>query len=67
MPTMSTAYDNGAMAVMALMNGQIDAVVIDNAPAQEFVKANEGLKILDHRVCQRRLCHRLCQGQHRPA
>ena len=42
-----TAYDNGAMAVMALMNGQIDAVVIDNAPAQEFVKANEGLKILD--------------------
>ena len=42
-----TAYDNGALAVMALMNGQVDAVVIDNAPAQEFVKANEGLKILD--------------------
>ena len=42
-----TAYDNGALAVMALMNDQVDAVVIDNAPAQEFVKANEGLKILD--------------------
>ena len=42
-----TAYDNGALAVMALVNGQVDAVVIDNAPAQEFVKANEGLKILD--------------------
>ena len=42
-----TAYDNGALAVMALINGQVDAVVIDNAPAQEFVKANEGLKILD--------------------
>ena len=41
------AYDNGATAVQALMNGQIDAVIIDNAPAEEFVKANEGLKILD--------------------
>ena len=41
------AYDNGATAVQALMNGQIDAVIIDNAPAEEVVKANEGLKILD--------------------
>ena len=32
---------------MALLNGQIDAVVIDNEPAQAFVEANEGLKILD--------------------
>ena len=42
-----TAYDTGALAVMALLNGQIDAVVIDNEPAQAFVEANEGLKILD--------------------
>ena len=42
-----TAYENGALAVMALVNGQVDAVVIDNAPAQEFVKQNPGLKILD--------------------
>ena len=42
-----TAYDTGAMAVMALVNGQIDAVVIDNEPAKAFVEANEGLKILD--------------------
>ncbi len=41
------AYDNGLTAVQALMNGQVDCVVIDNAPAQEFVKANPGLKILD--------------------
>lgn len=40
-------YDNGATAVQALLSGKVDAVVIDNAPAQEFVKANEGLKILD--------------------
>ena len=42
-----TAYDNGMSAVQALKNGQVDAVVIDNAPAQEFVAANPGLKILD--------------------
>ena len=41
------AYDNGLTAVQALNNGQVDAVVIDNAPAQEFVAANPGLKILD--------------------
>jgi polar amino acid transport system substrate-binding protein len=42
-----TAYDDGASAVRALLNGQVDAVVIDSAPAKEFVKANPGLKILD--------------------
>ena len=42
-----TAYDNGLTAVQALVNGQVDCVVIDNAPAQEFVAANPGLKILD--------------------
>ncbi len=42
-----TAYASGALAVQALVNGQVDAVVIDNAPAQEFVAANPGLKILD--------------------
>ena len=40
-------YEDGATAVQALMNGQADCVVIDNAPAQEYVKANPGLKILD--------------------
>lgn len=40
-------YDNGITAVQALQNGQVDAVIIDNGPAQEFVAANPGLKILD--------------------
>ena len=42
-----TAYENGSLAVMALMNDQIDAVIIDNEPAKSYVEANEGLKILD--------------------
>ncbi len=40
------AYDNGITAVQALMNGQVDCVIIDNGPAQEFVSANPGLEIL---------------------
>ena len=41
------AYDDGLTAVQALNNGQVDAVVIDNAPAKEFVAANPGLQILE--------------------
>ena len=46
------AYDDGLTAVQALNNGQVDAVVIDNAPAKEFVAANTGLKILDTAYAQ---------------
>ena len=42
-----TAYDNGATAVQALVNGQVDCVVIDEEPAKAFVAANTGLTILD--------------------
>ena len=41
------AYDSGLTAVQALNNGQVDAVVIDNAPAKEYVAANPGLVVLD--------------------
>ncbi len=40
-------FTNGALAVAALQNGQVDCVVIDNEPAKSFVAANDGLKILD--------------------
>ena len=40
-------YETGAVAVQALVNGQIDAVVIDNLPAQSYVEGNEDLTILD--------------------
>ena len=35
-------YDSGAMAVSALVNGDIDAVIIDQYPAEQFVNANAG-------------------------
>jgi len=40
-------YNKGNDAVMALVSGKIDAVVIDNEPAKSYVAANQGLKILD--------------------
>ena len=40
-------YQNGALAVAALKNNQVDCVVIDNEPAKNYVKANAGLKILE--------------------
>lgn len=40
-------FNKGADAVLALTNGQVDAVVIDNEPAKAFVAANAGLKILE--------------------
>ena len=33
-------FETGAVAVQALVSGQVDAVIIDNLPAQEYVKAN---------------------------
>ena len=40
-------YNKGADAVMALTQGKVDAVIIDNEPAKSFVASNEGLKILE--------------------
>ncbi|MBE6748543.1 MAG: transporter substrate-binding domain-containing protein [Ruminococcaceae bacterium] len=42
-----TRYDNGAVAVQALIAGKVDCVIIDNEPAKSYVAANEGLKILE--------------------
>lgn len=40
------AYDSGATAVQALLTKKVDAVVIDQVPAEEFVKKNPVLTIL---------------------
>ncbi|MCR5353898.1 MAG: ABC transporter substrate-binding protein [Clostridiales bacterium] len=40
-------YSKGNEAVLALVGGSIDCVIIDNEPAKALVAENEGLKILD--------------------
>lgn len=42
-----TKFTTGANAVLALLTGKVDCVIIDNEPAKSFVAANKGLKILD--------------------
>ncbi|MBO4702045.1 MAG: basic amino acid ABC transporter substrate-binding protein [Lachnospiraceae bacterium] len=40
-------YNKGFEAVQALLQGKIDAVIIDNEPAKVYVSQNDGLKIVD--------------------
>ena len=42
-----TSYNNGNSAVLALLGGAVECVILDNEPAKKLVQANPGLKILD--------------------
>jgi len=42
-----TTYSNGNEAVLALLGGDVDCVIIDNEPAKALVAANKGLNILE--------------------
>lgn len=57
-------YDSGVTAVQELINGTIDAVIIDNAPAQEYVSANAdaGLTILDGAWVEEQYCAAVDEG-----
>lgn len=57
-----TSLDNGSVAVQALVNGQVDCVVIDNGPAQEYVKANPGLAILEAAYVEEDYCAAVDEG-----
>ena len=41
------AFNNGGLAVQAMLNGQIDYVIIDNEPAKQLVAQNSGIKMID--------------------
>lgn len=41
------SFNNGGLAVKAMLDGQVDYVIIDNEPAKELVKKTEGIKIID--------------------
>ena len=50
------------MPRIAAMNDQIDAVIIDEAPAKEFVAANEGLTILPGNWVEEQYCAAVNEG-----
>lgn len=41
------AFKKGTEAIMELVNGKCDVVVIDSATAQKYIQDNEGLKIVE--------------------
>ena len=45
-------FNKSAEAVMALTQGKIDCIVIDNEPAKKIIEANIGLTILDSKYSQ---------------
>ena len=42
-----TTFSNGNEAILALIGGSVDCVIIDNEPAKALVAANAGLKVLE--------------------
>ncbi|HIT02069.1 MAG TPA: amino acid ABC transporter substrate-binding protein [Candidatus Enterenecus merdae] len=57
-----TSLDNGSLAVQALLNGQVDCVVIDDGPAREYVAANPGLEILEGSYVTEDYCAAVDEG-----
>lgn len=55
-------FPKGVNAVMDLKNGGVDAVVIDEKTAQEFVKNNKGLKIVRDKAAEEYYCIALPKG-----
>lgn len=41
------SFTNGAMAVTAMLNNQLDAVIIDEMPARILTKTNSGTRLID--------------------
>ena len=57
-----TSLDNGSVAVQNLLNGQVDCVVIDNGPAQEYVASTPGLEILEASYVTEQYCAAVSEG-----
>ncbi len=55
-------YNKGFEAVQALLQGKIDAVVIDSAPAKVFVEQSEGLKICEEAMSQEEYAIAVAKG-----
>lgn len=44
------SFDKGAIALMDLTNGKIDAVVLDAEPTKNYTKGNDKVKVLDEQL-----------------
>ena len=55
-------FNKGNDAVMALSQGKIDAVIIDNQPALSYVASTDGLKILDTQYAEEEYAACIAKG-----
>lgn len=55
-------YTNGALAISAMNAGKVDAVVLDNAPAENHVAGSHGLIILPEAVVEEEYAMALRKG-----
>ncbi len=55
-------YTNGALAISAMNAGKVDAVVLDNAPAENHVAGSHGLIILSEPVVEEQYAMALRKG-----
>lgn len=46
------SFDKGAMALVDLANGKLDAVVLDAEPTKNYTAGNEDLKVLDEKLTE---------------
>lgn len=57
-----STFKTGPDAGMALASGKIDAVVIDEMPAQQIAKANTGLKVLEEPLTEEQYAIAIAKG-----
>lgn len=50
--TTVVSYDKGAMAIIDLANGKVDAVVLDSEPTKNYTMDNDDVKVLDEELTQ---------------
>lgn len=55
-------FKTGADAGMALANGQVDAVIIDEMPASQIVSANAGLVVLEEPLTEEQYAIAIAKG-----
>ena len=60
--TTCKTYDNGALAVTDLVKGNLDAVIIDEAPAKLYCQKISGAKLLDIVLTQEEYCIAVNKG-----
>lgn len=56
------SFDKGAMALVDLANGKIDAVILDAEPTKNYTEGNDDLRVLDEQLTEEEYCIAVPKG-----